>query len=130
VTAGAFPQTTAGHIRASRRSRPVVRPLVIFILAVIVAFFAVIYSRISLDRTAFEVQRLDRAIEAEQEHYWDLRVAYARLQAPDRITERAAEIGLVYPEDRRTVEISGVTNTVGGPEDRWTEMRALFSEQP
>jgi len=107
-----------------------VRPLAIFILAVIVAFFAVIYTRISLDRTAFELQRLNRAIAAEQEHYWDLRVEYARLQAPDRVTERAAELGLVYPEDVQTIEVSGVKNTVGGPEDRWTEMRALFTEQP
>jgi cell division protein FtsL len=103
---------------------------VIFVLIVIAAFFVVIYARISLDRTAFELQRLNRAIEAEQEHYWDLRVEYARLQSPDRVTQRAAEIGLVYPEDRRMIEVSGVTDTVGGPEDRWTEMRALFSEQP
>jgi len=130
MTAGAFPQTAGRQIRAGRRTRPVVRPLVIFVLIVIAAFFVVIYARISLDRTAFELQRLNRAIEAEQEHYWDLRVEYARLQSPDRVTQRAAEIGLVYPEDRRMIEVSGVTDTVGGPEDRWTEMRALFSEQP
>ncbi len=130
MTAGAFPRTVARPLRSGRRARPVVRPLAIFILAVVVAFFAVIYTRISLDRTAFELQRLNRAIEAEQEHYWDLRVEYARLQAPDRVTQRAADIGLVYPEDVRTIEVVGVTKTVGGPEDRWTEMRALFSEQP
>ena len=130
MTAGAIPRTAVGNVRVARRTRPVVRPLVIFILAVIVAFFAVIYTRISLDRTAFELQRLNRAIEAEQEHYWDLRVEYARLQAPDRVTERAAELGLVYPQDLRTIEVAGVTDTVGGPEERWTEMRALFTEQP
>jgi len=130
MTAGTFPQTTARRARTVRRTRPVVRPLAIFVVAVIVAFFAVIYTRISLDRTAFELQRLDRAIEAEQEHYWDLRVEYARQQAPERITQRAAEIGLVYPEDLQTIEVAGLTKTVGGPEDRWTQMRALFSEQP
>ena len=98
-------------------------------MVVILAFFAVIYSRISLDRTAFELQRLDQEIAAEQEHHWDLRVDYARLQAPDLITQRAAALGLVYPEARHTIEISGVTDTVGGPEDRWMDLRALLVEQ-
>jgi len=102
----------------------------VFTLAVILAFFAVIYSRISLDRTAFELQRLDREIAVEQELHWDLRVDYARLQSPDLITQRAAALGLVYPEDRRTIEISGMADTVGGPEDRWMDLRALFVEQP
>jgi cell division protein FtsL len=130
VTAGAFPRTAAGQLGAGRRTLPVIRPLAIFVLAVVVAFFAVIYARISLDRTAFELQRLNREIVAEQEHYWDLRVEYARLQSPERVTQRAAEIGLVYPEERRMIEVAGVTDTVGGPEVRWTEMRALFTEQP
>ena len=132
MTAGALPRSAARHARSrsSERSRPVVRPLLIFTIAVILAFFAVIYSRISLDRTAFELQRLDRAIAAEEERHWDLRVDYARLQAPELITQRAAALGLVYPEDRLTIEISEMANTVGGPEDRWMDLRALFMEQP
>ena len=132
MTAGALPRSAAHHARARThdRRRPVVRPLLVFTLAVILAFFAVIYSRISLDRTAFELQRLDREIAVEQEHHWDLRVDYARLQSPDLITQRAAALGLVYPEDRRTIEISGMADTVGGPEDRWMDLRALFVEQP
>ena len=102
----------------------------IFILAVTIAFFAVIYSRISLDRTAFELQLLDREIAAEEERHWDLRAEHARLQAPDRITERAAELGLVYPDDRQAIEVTGVESAVGGPEDRWMDLRALFVEQP
>lgn len=132
MTAGALPRSTARHVgsRSRARGRPVVRPLLIFTLAVILAFFAVIYSRISLDRTAFEIQRLDREIAAEQERHWDLRADYARLQAPEVITQRAAALGLVYPEDRYTIEVSGMTDTVGGPEERWMDLRALFVEQP
>ena len=132
MTAGALPRSAAHHarVRTYDRRRPVVRPLLVFTLAVILAFFAVIYSRISLDRTAFELQRLDREIAVEQERHWDLRVDYARLQSPDLITQRAAALGLVYPEDRRTIEISGMADTVGGPEDRWMDLRALFVEQP
>ena len=107
-----------------------VRPLVIFILAVTLAFFAVIYSRISLDRTAFELQRLERQIAAEEQLHWDLRAEHARLQAPGRITQRAAELGLVYPVDQHSIEVTGVEREVGGPEDRLTDLRALFMEQP
>ena len=130
MTAGAFPRSAARHAGGRSKTRPVVRPLVIFILAVTVAFFAVIYSRISLDRTAFDLQLLDREIAAEEQRHWDLRAEHARLQAPDRITERAAELGLVYPDDRQTIEVTGAESAVGGPEDRWMDLRALFVEQP
>jgi len=81
-------------------TRPRVRSLVIFVLAVILAFFAMIYSRISLDRTAFELQDLDSQI-TEQQHEMDrMRVQVARRLDPIRITERAEEMGLVYPADR------------------------------
>ncbi len=132
MTAGALPRSGGRRVgvRTHGRKRPVVRPLVIFTMAVILVFFAVIYSRISLDRTAFELQSLDREIAAEQERHWDLRVEYARLQAPDLITQRAAALGLVYPDDRYTIEISGMVDANGGPEDRWMALRALFVEQP
>ena len=130
MTAGALPRSTARRAGRRTKSRPVVRPLVIFILAVTIAFFAVIYSRISLDRTAFDLQLLDREIAAEEERHWDLRAEHARLQTPERITERAAELGLVYPDDRQTIEVTGVESAVGGPEDRWMDLRALFVEQP
>ncbi len=132
MTASALPRSRGRHVgvRTHGRRRPVVRPLVVFTMAVILVFFAVIYSRISLDRTAFELQSLDREIAAEQERHWDLRVENARLQAPDLITQRAAALGLVYPDDRYTIEISGMVDANGGPEDRWMALRALFVEQP
>ena len=130
MTAGAFPRSAARHAGRRTKTRPVVRPLLIFILAVTIAFFAVIYSRISLDRTAFELQLLDREIAAEEQRHWDLRAEHARLQAPDRITQRAAELGLVYPDDRQAIEVTGVEIEVGGPENRWTDLRALFVERP
>jgi len=130
MTAGTFAKTAARPLGRTPRTRPVVRPLVIFILAVTLAFFVIIYSRISLDRTAFELQLLEREIAAEEELHWDLRAEHARLQAPDRITQRAADLGLVYPVDRRSIEVTGVEPGVGGPEDRLTNLRALFVEQP
>ena len=83
-----------------------------------------------LEVRTFELQRLEREIVAEQELHWDLRVDYARLQAPGRITQRAADLGLVYPDRRHTIEVPGMASAIGGPEDRWMDMRALFVERP
>lgn len=129
MTAGVFPNAAPSRITVKARTRPVLRPLLIFGMIAVAAFFAVIFSRISLDETAFEIQELEAQIAAEQELHWDLRVEHARLHAPDQVTQRAAELGLVYPGDRRTIEIAGVSGVGGGPEDRWTELRALL-EQP
>ena len=64
------------------------------VLAVVVvgAFFVLISSRIALDRTAFELDRLDREIAAEESRYWELRLEVTELQSPERIRELADEI--------------------------------------
>jgi cell division protein FtsL len=115
---------------SARGARPGIRPLVIFVLAVILAFFAVIYSRISLDRSAFELQKLEDAITAEEAQHWDLRVEVARLQDPDRITRIASGMGLVYPTERVTLEVGDIEVEVGDGDYRWSELRALLSERP
>jgi len=111
-------------------ARPGIRPLVIFVLAVILAFFAVIYSRISLDRSAFELQKLEDAITTEEARHWDLRVEVARLQDPDRITRIASGMGLVYPSERVTLEVGDIEVEAGDGDYRWSELRALLSERP
>jgi hypothetical protein len=110
--------------------RPRLRPLIIFGFAVIFAFFTMIYARISLDRSAFELQELGDSIAAEESRHWDLRVDVARLQDPDRITRIAAGMGLVYPERRVTLEVRGIEADVGDTDYRWADLRALLAERP
>ena len=92
-----------------RRAGIVLRPLVVFTLAVVLAFFAMIYSRISLDRTAFELHTIEQGLAAQDRIHWDLRLELARLQDPLRITEAAAETVApliavdIDPEHRRTL---------------------------
>lgn len=117
------PATSAG-------ARPRIRPLLIFAFAVILAFFAVIYSRISLDRSAFELQSLENAISVEEAQHWDLRVEVARLHDPDRITRIASGMGLVYPEERVMLEVDAMGIRSGDEDYRWSELRALLSERP
>lgn len=102
----------------------------VFVIAVVVAFFAMTYSRISLDRTAFELQSLEADIAAEEALHFDLRVEIARLQNPERITQMAEEMGMVYPEERVPIEVTGIVGAEGDAEYRWADLRALLSEQP
>lgn len=111
-------------------TRQVLRPMVFFTLAVVLVFFGMIYSRISLDRTAFELHGIEKRLAAEERIHWDLRLELARLQDPRRITEAAAGLGLVYPEERITIEAPGIA---AEPEDgsaRWTASRSLLAELP
>lgn len=111
-------------------TRQVLRPMVFFTLAVVLVFFGMIYSRISLDRTAFELHGIEQRLAAEERIHWDLRLELARLQDPRRITEAAAGLGLVYPEERITIEAPGIA---AEPEDgsaRWTASRSLLAELP
>jgi cell division protein FtsL len=122
-----------GRRRTKERTvgiRPRLRPLAIFAFAVVFAFFSMIYSRISLDRSAFELQTLTDSIAAEESRHWDLRVDVARLQDPDRITRIAAGMGLVYPDRRVTLEVPGIEPEAADADYRWSELRALLSERP
>lgn len=124
MTAGALSRPRHTGVRRARRTT-VLRPLVVFTVAVVIAFFAMIYSRISLDRTAFDLHQIEQEIATQERVHWDLRLELARLQDPQRINAAAAELGLVYPTQRITVEASGVvTETVEGVE-RWTAARSL-----
>lgn len=115
-----------GHADA----RPRLRPWLLFALGVIVAFFGLIVSRISLDRSAFVLDDLDEKIAAAEAQHWDLRLEVARLQSPDRIAAAAAEMGLVFPASRTVLEIPPIVDEALDPEYRWAQLKALLSAQP
>lgn len=124
MTAGALSRPRRTGVRRARRST-VLRPLVVFTVAVIVAFFAMIYTRISLDRTAFDLHQIEQEITTQERAHWDLRLELARLKDPKRIEEAAADLGLVYPEDWITVEAPGVVTEATDGAERWTAARTL-----
>lgn len=132
VRTAAAPATgTAGlelvHGRVARVPR--IRGWLVFTVAVVAAFFVLVYSRTALDRTAFELQELESRIAVEETRYWELRLDVARLQAPDRIMQLGQEMGLVYPAEIRPVTVAGTGASTTGVEDRWTELKALLSAQ-
>ncbi len=109
---------------------PRLRGWLLFTLAVVGAFFLVIYSRIALDRSAFELSDLESRITAEESRYWELRLDLARLQAPDRIMRQAEELGMVYPDEVRRVQASRPGAPPAEIQDRWVDLKALLSAQP
>jgi len=112
----------------SRRGRTTYWVLLAIVVAV--AFLMSVYARIALDRAAFDLTDLQAQIATEEARYWDLRLQLSELQSPDRIAERAAELGMVYPESVQTVVVPGL----GGPgpdiEERWVQLKGLLSAQP
>ncbi len=131
VRVAAAPTTTGGLdlVRGREARVPHIRGWLVFTVAVVAAFFVLIYSRTALDRTAFELQDLESRIVAEETRYWELRLDVARLQAPGRIMRLGEEMGLVYPSEIRPVAVAGSRAGASGIEDRWTELKALLSAQ-
>jgi cell division protein FtsL len=99
-------------------------------VVVLAAFFLLIYSRITLDRSAFVMEEIGRQTVVEETRYWELRVESARLQSPERIVARAQELGMVYPDQVETVEVAGIGTAAAGAEERWADLKALLAAQP
>lgn len=111
-------------------SRPSIGSWLVLAVVVVGAFFVLIWSRIALDRTAFELERLDREIAAEESQYWELRLEVTELQAPERIRQLADEMGMVYPARVETIEVPALGTPVRDLEERWADLKALLSAQP
>jgi cell division protein FtsL len=132
MTAQAIPYRGRSREATDERSNvrgPRVLPLVFFVVAVVAVFFSMIFLRISLDETAFELENLQDGIAVEQSTQLDLRYDLARLRDPLRIATEAKRIGLVYPDERVAivVDLGGADTQVLQPE---VPVRALDSDRP
>lgn len=108
---------------------PRILPLMLFVLGVVALFFAMIYLRISLDQTAFELDRIQTEMSFEQSSRLDLRYDLAVLQDPLRIATEAQRIGLVLPDERVSVFVD-LSVTDGQVLERDIPVRALPGERP
>jgi hypothetical protein len=106
------------------------RGWVIFTLAAVMAFLALIYSRVLLDRSAFVLDELEAQIAETEARYWELRLEVARLEAPQRVIRAAEGLGLVYPSSRRTVAAGSVDGAGAEVDENWLELKPLLSAQP
>lgn len=116
--------------RAETVRAPRVRSWLIFALAVVVAFFGLIFSRISLDHSAFVLEELERDIAEQEALQGELRLEIARLRAPDRIADLAGEMGLVYPAQRISLAVPERAATTEDSEYQWAQLRSAPTAQP
>ncbi len=74
-----------------------------WLLLAIIMFFTLIYSRIFLDRAAFQITKLEGSISEQESRFDELRLQVAQLESPQRIYAEAERMGMVLPEEGRTV---------------------------
>ena len=95
-------------------------------VTVLAAFFSLIMSRIALDRSAFELADIAVQLDFEESRYWQLRLEAVRLQSPDRILAVADELGMVYPDAVKPLEVAGIGEAGPDADDRWVDLKVLF----
>ena len=81
-----------------RLRKPTVAPWMIMAMIGVVAFLGLGFARTSLDRSAFELAELDKAIDEQIAINRALELEIARLENPARIAPLAEELGLVAPD--------------------------------
>lgn len=74
-----------------------------WLVLAVAMFFALIYSRIYLDRAAFQIATLESQISEQQTRYDQLRLEVAQLESPQRIYAEAEKMNMVLPAEARTV---------------------------
>jgi cell division protein FtsL len=74
-----------------------------WLLLAVAMFFLLIYSRIFLDRAAFQITSLESQISEQETRFDELRLEVAQLESPQRIYAEALRMGMVLPEEGRTV---------------------------
>jgi len=99
-------------------------------ITIMAAFFLMIWSRIALDNTAFDLHEIGSKTVTAESRYWELRLESARLQAPARIIEAASAMGMVYPERVRTIEVAGLGREGSETEERWVDLKAVLGARP
>ncbi len=115
---------------AASPRRGSLRPWALFTVIVIAAFFGLTYSRISLDRSGFELDRIETAITEENARVAELRAQAAELQSPDRVRSEAERMGLVYADQLLELTVAQVSPEDIDPEQRWAQLKVLLTARP
>jgi cell division protein FtsL len=92
--------------------RPTLAPWAIMALIGVIAFLGLGFARTSLDKSAFELEELNRSIAEQEANNEQLRLEIARLENPARVAPLAEELGLVIPGATRQLLVDLVP---GGP---------------
>jgi len=91
------PEDNLRLLKGRRLRRPTLAPWMIMVLIGVVAFLGLGFARTSLDRSAFDLAELNKAISEETAINRQMNLQIARLVNPARIAPLAEELGLVIP---------------------------------
>jgi anti-sigma factor RsiW len=86
-------------LKGKRLRKPSIAPWMIMVIIAVVAFLGLGFARTSLDRSAFDLAELNKAIDEQLALNEQLRLDVARLENPARIAPLADELGLVIPAE-------------------------------
>lgn len=109
------------RVLKGRRIRKVsLAPWMIMVILAVVAFLGLGFARTSLDRSAFQLDELDKSIAEQAAINQSLRLELARLENPARIAPLAEELGMVLPDDTKQllVDLDAPTPLVAQKTDR------------
>ena len=90
-------------IEAQRRARRVRRVLAGFGATVVCSLVAAVGFHVVVAQSQLQLDGLEREIATEQDRYQELRLMVAAASSPERITTRAAELGMVPPSEPPSV---------------------------
>jgi cell division protein FtsL len=85
-----------GRARPSRAARSRRRVAFLFVFTVVAVLTAVAF-HVVVAQMQLDLARVRRQTVAAERRYDAVRLEYAQLSSPERITQRAAELGLVVP---------------------------------
>lgn len=105
-------------LKGRRLRRPTLAPWMIMVLIGVIAFLGLGFARTSLDRSAFDLAELNKAISEETALNRQMSLEMARLVNPARIAPMAEELGLVIPDTTKQllVDLNPETPVVAGSE--------------
>lgn len=106
-------------LKGRKPRRPALAPWMSMVLIAVIAFLGLGFARTSLDKSAFELATLDKAIAEQIALNQQLNLETARLENPARIAPLAEELGLVIPENTRQllVDLAPGGPSVAGVDD-------------
>jgi len=112
------PEKNLRVLRGRKPARPAMAPWMIVAMIAVTGFLGLGFAQTSLDRSAFDLAELNRALAREQAANLDLKLEIARLENPARIAPLAEEMGLVIPHTTRQllVDLDGQLPVFAGAE--------------
>jgi len=119
-------------VAGARLGRVRVIPAVIMTLALILAFFAVIFSHARLTESSFQIEELRQSIDIEQARFEELRLEVARLSSPARIGPEAERLGMILPDPATLRPITALILSDAEQDDaaHWASVKSIVTAAP